>query len=186
MTRSLRQARAARVACAVGLAALALAGANCPNICSGHGSCSNGVCTCYEGYTSADCSLRSCPTGRAWADVASAADTAHAADAECSNMGICNRKTGFCECHASFEGAACEKSACHGNCNGHGICMSLEDAAAEVDDRRLFTSTTYTTPWDADKLYGCVCDEGRQRNVQRRVAAARGGSRVRGCRVHWV
>eukprot|EP00795_Rhopilema_esculentum_P006439 gene6439-11883_t len=29
----------------------------CPNLCSGHGTCSNGVCYCNRGYTSSDCSI---------------------------------------------------------------------------------------------------------------------------------
>jgi len=31
--------------------------ANCPNDCSGHGACSNGLCSCDIGYTGTDCSL---------------------------------------------------------------------------------------------------------------------------------
>merc|ERR1719181_330646 len=84
----------------------------CPSIssetiCSGHGKCGGtntnnethaGVCACYAGWDfSADCSKRSCPTGTAWFDKASAVDTAHA-KAECSNAGICNRDTGVCKC----------------------------------------------------------------------------------------
>ncbi len=32
------------------------------------------------------------------------------ANAECSNMGKCNRATGECQCFKPFTGAACEKS----------------------------------------------------------------------------
>ena len=41
----------------------------------------------------ADCSLRKCPLGPAWADQATATDTAHAL-AECSNRGLCDRTAG--------------------------------------------------------------------------------------------
>lgn len=100
---------------AVALVILGGAMAACPNHCNAHGTCDKyarcdpfalfslqfGVditnfsrrCTCDEGYQGADCSERICPFGLAWADPATAIDTAHAS-AECSNRGICNRKTG--------------------------------------------------------------------------------------------
>lgn len=47
------------------LAAAALAApamASCPNLCSGHGSCTvNDKCLCWAGYTGYDCSQRACP-----------------------------------------------------------------------------------------------------------------------------
>ena len=33
----------------------------CPHACSGHGSCSNGECQCFPGFTYYDCSLREAP-----------------------------------------------------------------------------------------------------------------------------
>jgi len=39
----------------------------------------------------------------AWSDMASGVDLAHQ-NAECSNRGICNRRTGACECQKGFEG----------------------------------------------------------------------------------
>ena len=44
-------------------------------------------CSCFKGYTGADCSLRLCPFDSAWVDVPIAQDVAHQ-PAECSNMGI--------------------------------------------------------------------------------------------------
>ena len=58
--------------------------------CSGHGTCSGSPtyqCTCWNGFTGSDCSLRKCPEGKAWWDEASAPNTAHA-NAECSNRGF--------------------------------------------------------------------------------------------------
>jgi len=37
--------------------------------------------------------------------------------------------------------------------------MSIREAAEEKNDVNLFTQTTYDL-WDADKIQGCVCDEG--------------------------
>lgn len=100
-----------------------------------------------------------------------------------SLQGSCDRGTGTCSCQAPFTGEACEKSApalcsgprgasadparvprgavdCPNACNGHGVCMSLEDAAAERDDLNLLSIVQYDSVWDANKIYGCVCDDG--------------------------
>eukprot|EP01035_Chromulina_nebulosa_P034149 gene34149-45788_t len=51
---------------------------------------------------------------------------------ECSNAGICNRRTGECECFDGFEGAACQYLQCPGTeyeCSGHGVCKRLNSIA---------------------------------------------------------
>ena len=137
------------------LATPPLASANsCPNACSGKGNCNSyGQCACWTGYTGADCSLRTCTYDYAWTGYASATDTLHSNTAECSNMGICDRKTGICECFDGFGGQACERILCpgKGNCNGNGRCISLRDAATTQDDRVLLYAAVYTL-WDADKV----------------------------------
>jgi syndecan 4 len=59
----------------------------CPNQCSGNilsrnGICDTktGICKCKEGYTSEDCSLRTCLN-------------------DCSGNGICDARTGSCNCY---------------------------------------------------------------------------------------
>jgi hypothetical protein len=46
--------------------------------------------------------------------VATAANNAHPST-ECSNKGICDRKTGECECFDNYEGMACERTVCPAN-----------------------------------------------------------------------
>ena len=110
------------------------------NFCSGHGRCvNNEFCVCDDGwggqndisiYKAPDCSLRTCPSGPAWADLPTVEGLAHNL-AECSNGGICNRKTGQCECFDSFSGAACNRAKCPNDCSGHGVCKSMRRLAQQ-------------------------------------------------------
>merc|ERR1711991_146945 len=56
----------------------------------------------------------------------------HPADQECSDMGVCDPKSGECACFDGYEGVACQRTVCPENCNGHGTCQSL--AAIAVCD----------------------------------------------------
>ncbi|KAK1934620.1 Tenascin-X [Phytophthora citrophthora] len=134
----------------------------CPSKCNRHGTCgSDNTCTCFPGYTGYDCNSRSCPKGTPWVDFATAQDSVRFVPQECSNRGRCNRNKGRCECDVGFAGTACERlQLCRTNCNGHGKCMSMRAMAATKNDYNLFYSAVYDTPWDADRIYGCVCDFG--------------------------
>mmetsp|Transcript_30762 Transcript_30762/g.31311 ORF Transcript_30762/g.31311 Transcript_30762/m.31311 type:complete len:346 (+) Transcript_30762:128-1165(+) len=129
----------------------------CPNGCNGNGICDKySRCTCAEGYLPGDCSLRTCPSSAAWSDQAVGTDLAHQ-PAECSNRGLCDRVKGICICHDGFTGAACERLTCENDCSHNGRCMSLERKAADTRDS-LSRSFKYNKVWDAQKIYGCVCD----------------------------
>ena len=178
------------------LALVAPAAAECPNACSGHGTCGAfDECTCYPNWQEADCSGRTCPFALAHVDspkgdLDGSADalsgpgstvivdsivypygtteqyplmvdsfgrelvnTAHAYS-ECGNKGICDRKSGECECFPGYEGAGCQRASCPDpTCSGHGSCMSAADLAAADHDNiyRL---------WDRDVSMGCKCESG--------------------------
>ena len=162
--------------------------AGCPNSCNGHGRCVDVArCECFGAWAGGDCSQRRCPSGPAWADAASATDTAHAPGAECSARGRCDERSGECVCEPGFEGDACERMACPLGCDAHGTCNSMrrnalaQDVGAErgslganpraaVD--RVADPGAYTRfrgayvydaaqgAWDADMVRGCTCDAG--------------------------
>ncbi|ETO75683.1 hypothetical protein F444_08762 [Phytophthora nicotianae P1976] len=135
---------------------------SCPSKCNRHGTCgSDNTCTCFPGYTGYDCNSRACPKGAPWVDFATGQDSVRSVAQECSNRGFCNRSSGKCECDEGFAGPACERlQLCRINCNGHGKCLSMRAMAATKNDYNLIYSATYDTPWDADRIYGCVCDHG--------------------------
>mmetsp|Transcript_1121 Transcript_1121/g.1173 ORF Transcript_1121/g.1173 Transcript_1121/m.1173 type:complete len:217 (+) Transcript_1121:246-896(+) len=133
----------------------------CHNQCSGHGECLEwDRCSCvkdragYPAFTGSDCSLRTCPRGVAWLGPVTRANDMHPVT-ECSNMGICDRQSGQCSCYPNYEGSACERAVCPNDCNGFGVCYTQRQLAEEAGQ-------TYSTPWDADKQVGCVCDLGRR------------------------
>ena len=57
-----------------------------------------------------ECCAGICPSGPAWASLGSGVDVAHV-DMVCSNRGVCNTKTGICECQEGFEGLSCNRCA---------------------------------------------------------------------------
>jgi len=80
------------------------------------------------------------------------ADSAHYYS-ECSNKGICDRKSGTCECFEAYEGSACQRASCPNQCSGHGTCESIRELASKDNDN------IYEL-WDRDITYGCDCDPG--------------------------
>merc|ERR1719262_2089801 len=52
---------------------------------------------------------------------------------ECSNKGICDRKSGTCDCFDGYEGTACVRASCPNDCSGHGTCESIKELACKCD-----------------------------------------------------
>jgi hypothetical protein len=146
---------------------------SCPgpadSACNGHGICTPAtfVCICFNGFSGADCSLMTCPEGPSWFDSPIADQEAHQQQ-ECSNMGLCNRDTGTCECSPNFETASCAKMKCPGTpaCSGHGQCVTMAEMAQEATDNGDAASFTYgnnpnlLSTWDKNSIQLCKCDPG--------------------------
>jgi len=132
--------------------------ANCPNSCSGSGTCgADDKCTCYPNYQGLDCSERVCPFQIAFADVASADNSAHAY-AECSGKGVCDRKSGTCKCFAGYEGEACRRTSCPNGCSGHGTCELMSEIAADASLAAGGASGRVFNTWESAKHQVCKCD----------------------------
>jgi len=184
--------------------------AECPNACSGHGTCgAKDSCSCYQNYQGNDCSERTCYFGIAHVDTPKGDLNADGyvsgplttvitgsevypwgtteqfpnADAneghfymECSNKGICDRKSGECDCFDGYEGSACARASCPNECSGHGTCESIKELSElshydttshDVATTSPPTATDFTSSidesyaydlWDQDKTMGCKCD----------------------------
>jgi hypothetical protein len=72
---------------------------------------------------------------------------------ECSNKGLCDRGSGTCECFEGYEGSACQRASCPGDCSGHGVCSSIKEIARN-DNGNIYEL------WDEDATLGCECDAG--------------------------
>ena len=84
-------------------------------------------------------------------------------------MGLCDRKTGLCQCFPGYTGRACDRTTCPNDCSGHGTCQSQEqffvDASNALGGTHLpgganAADPQYSTAWDAQKIYGCKCEAG--------------------------
>ena len=163
------------------------------NKCSGHGTCNfaTSSCECTDGFGSErdrirviaddfapDCSSRACPIGPSLASFIehdvfrqNSSEFHIHRDMECSSSGLCNRRTGRCECFPGFTGGACEKMKCAGTpqCSGRGRCLSMQRLAREPDALPLSNQqVTYRgdtenssfpfNTWDRLLGHTCVCD----------------------------
>jgi len=87
---------------------------------------------------------------------------------ECSNKGLCDRKSGECECFDGYDGASCQRASCPGGiggdseqCSGHGTCHSISYLAEHHSMAELPLSQNDQASyklWDAGYTRGCLCD----------------------------
>ena len=91
-------------------------------------------------------------------DTATGKDKAHNL-AVCSNMGTCATAFGTCTCNAGFEGKACERTKCPGDCSFRGRCVSMK-YYAELKNPGEGEVFDYSQQWDSYRIYGCKCDPG--------------------------
>lgn len=73
--------------------------------------------------------------------------------AECSDNGICDRKTGQCQCFDGFSGSACQiLTNCPNNCNNNGRCVEYSK----------ILDVTKLPGINSKNIFGCKCDPGHR------------------------
>ena len=174
-------------------------GCSSAGYCNGNGLCDHcsSKCLCFDGFGSPadhkvavsddfanDCTSRTCPLGLAVGALPSVLSAGYHDQKECSNVGVCNRATGSCECFDGYEGAACQRLSCAraaaDSCSGRGRCLSMKALSIQDDAlplqssnyaynyRRAVTANgTYwsdgasvlsTVTWDEQLGHVCLCD----------------------------
>lgn len=149
------------------------------NYCSQRGTCDYclEVCECWDGAGNEDdvtdldlpkdCSGYICSGGKAIRGLPTDnTNLIHDSSAECGDNGICNREEMLCECAKGWEGNACVRQQCPGDCSEHGVCLSMADLGRNdaalplcAHDHEYGTPATHhAASWDHDVGYACVCD----------------------------
>jgi hypothetical protein len=134
---------------------------SCPDLCSGHGKCGSGKrerdkCTCQIGYIGLNCANKECLFGYQWGGQPYANDLRYYS--ECSNVGVCDRKTGLCDCMPGFTGAGCRRQICPNQCSGHGDCRYVADLATDISPQIEGRTDRKYDMWDGKKAQACKCD----------------------------
>ena len=145
----------------------------CGGISRGICEVSTGKCNCNSGYFGGDCSQVNCPRFDAWFGNNISTNTLlRFGLSECSGVADCNHNTGTCDsCGGNFghyTGIGCEKLACMitgfnnrslpSYCSSNGYCATLKEIAGLSSNKYgEKTNVIYSTPWDSDRIQGCVC-----------------------------
>jgi len=123
-----------------------------------------------EGQAGGDCSDRFCPYELAWVDSPDKFGRRHKYH-ECSGKGMCDRKTGECECFQGYEGKSCARHSCPNHCSGHGTCEYMKDltygvvyndyhdgSSLELSGLGAGAKTFDNNAFDMNRARACVCD----------------------------
>ncbi|XP_047675858.1 tenascin isoform X3 [Tachysurus fulvidraco] len=106
----------------------------CLNDCSDQGSCVDGKCVCFPGFSGPDCSVPDCPgncskkgkciNGKCVCDQGFTGPdcSVKTCPKNCSSHGRC--VNGRCVCNTGFTGPDCSERSCPGNCNNKGRCVN--------------------------------------------------------------
>ena len=137
------------------------------NVCTGNGSCSNGVCTCFRGFCGDSCDTLcslTCPEGKFGAGCQGTCPGE--SGLVCSGHGKCSEGTsgtGLCACEGAFGTASCG-TLCPGGgtCSGHGQCQT---ASAECVCQRYFAGAACAITCPSTSTGGVcnghgTCDDG--------------------------
>jgi len=98
---------------------------------------------------------------------------------ECANQGLCDYKTGMCQCFEGYEGVACRRSACPNSCSNAGVCRTVSQIGSSLTSytQAVFAANSDVSTeeptavsvvsgalnykfWDKDMSQACVCDPG--------------------------
>lgn len=125
-----------------------------------------------NGAPGGDCSERFCPFELSWVDNPTKDGERHRY-AECSDKGTCDRLNGNCVCFPGYEGKACDRQSCPGDCSGHGTCEYMKDLEYGTVYNEYYDGSSVALSglgaggksfnmglWDEDRARACVCDPG--------------------------
>lgn len=138
------------------------------DICSGHGRCDTDTneCECSEGWNGIECAQATCPTDYPFFAEPNTVSKARWEKVECSNMGICNRKSRMCHCRSGFVGPACSILDCDRDpstgdeCSGQGRCENLHDTYSLFGlsyGKQRGQDAARPETWDALRIKNCLC-----------------------------
>lgn len=124
-------------------------GIACDQVCSLHGTCSNGTCNCIVGWKGDVCSQKGCP----------------GTTIDCSGKGVCLKSESKCICYNGWKGPGCNIPDCPGtpDCNAVGQCDGTVDPPVCVN----CTNGTMGIACDQPCVHGkedtirrgiCLCD----------------------------